>query len=192
MEISNQFMAYNGNLQYIYGVQWKALMNLWRTMESSNKFMAYNGIPGPLGPLRGQKPHNLSPIPWNPGKSRKKPHNLSPIRGPGKSWENLTIWTHSQDARKSWKKPHNITHLLVGDGGGWLVGCADKLCRGPLRGQTARSSAGTRPVVLQAGCLLIAASRTETEPSARFVIFGEKERTSRERSCRVCLHALPQ
>ena len=63
-----------------------------------------------------KKPHNLCPIPGTPGKSWEKPHNLCPSPGP----------------RKILKKN---SHYYTFDVGCCGVG-SDKLCRGPLRGQS--------------------------------------------------------
>ena len=86
------------------------------------------------------EPHP-SPHPRDPWKSWKKPHNLRTIPwtagNPGK---NLTICGPSPGPRKSWKK----TSQYYGFACCWLVVvgcCSDKLCRGPLWGQTAYCSA---------------------------------------------------
>ena len=105
-----------GNPSKIYGNLWESMgiygnpgKNLTNLWESLEILWESMGI---LGKTSQTEPH-----PWIPGNPGKKPHNLSPIPwtsgNPGK---NLTIL--------------RICLLL-------LVG-SDKLCRGPLRGQTLR------------------------------------------------------
>ena len=120
--------------------------------------------PNPWTRKSWKKPHNLSVIPGtagNPGKNltiwRPSPRPPEILKKTsqyyGFAWLLLLLLLfrqavqrppagaktsqsepHPLGRRKSWKKPHNITDLL-----GWLVVVvvgSDKLCRGPLRGQT--------------------------------------------------------
>ena len=77
---------------------------------------------------------SLAPAPGTSGNPGKNVTICAPSPGPPEILEKTTqSEPHPRDPRKSWKKPHNITHLL---GCCWLlVVGSDKLCRGPLRGQ---------------------------------------------------------
>ena len=104
------------------------------------------------GPLRGQKPNKMRPIPGkeipdktsqdvpHPRKSRTKPDKMSPI--PGNLGQNLRLAPSPQIPDKT---SHDATHLRKYRKNPTkkrrfflcccLFGCSDNLCRGTLREQ---------------------------------------------------------